>query len=461
MERSTILFISIAALFFLEGSATGQPDNTIHISWTAHNQGNIQLTVSNGGSFGGNDFTNPVPDPLTGDPVNLCTFPKNSELLYWLFAHLAIGGVYEGDTLVSWREFYPEDGASGLFSFSTLDPTRSYYDSATTAELDIMTAYNDVRTDSELVDPDPGTGRPHRPLGLHIVQHSMAWSGAKIGNFIIIRLLIRSELPKPIRDVYVGVSYTGGPRHVDYFGDKIDREYEGFLRYDFKNDCHHVEELNIGYAMSKAGDPVNGHFDYRSPLGAVGFMILGIPADTGTLSYNWWQFRSGYTERFFQPRKKPPTGRHTFSMFPPDSPIPSDRSMYSLMSNGEIDYDQATCAVDHSSDGWLPPQEGAAEVADGGLTNKLLAAGPFNLNPGATAEFTLALVAGDSVHHDPTAYDRLFDPQHPGMFTRQLRFQNLAENARWAKWVYDNPGFDTDGDGYRGKFRICNGDTFW
>lgn len=30
-----------------------------------------------------------------------------------------------------------------------------------------------------------------------------------------------------------------------------------------------------------------------------------------------------------------------------------------------------------------------------------------------------------------------------------------VDNRRWASWVYDTPGYDTDGDGYKGKYHVC------
>ena len=49
----------------------------------------------------------------------------------------------------------------------------------------------------------------------------------------------------------------------------------------------------------------------------------------------------------------------------------------------------------------------------------------------------------------------------PDKYYSKLNFNNLATNAKWASWVYDNPGLDTDGDGYSGKFRVCEGETLY
>ena len=43
----------------------------------------------------------------------------------------------------------------------------------------------------------------------------------------------------------------------------------------------------------------------------------------------------------------------------------------------------------------------------------------------------------------------------PTDYYDQLSFEDIGKNALWASWIYDNPGVDTDGDGYKGKYRIC------
>ena len=69
----------------------------------------------------------------------------------------------------------------------------------------------------------------------------------------------------------------------------------------------------------------------------------------------------------------------------------------------------------------------------------------------------LCWVGGEDFHQNPEDFHVAFDPHSPEAFYQQLDFSNLALNARWASWVYDNPGVDTDGDGYRGKVRVCEG----
>ena len=49
----------------------------------------------------------------------------------------------------------------------------------------------------------------------------------------------------------------------------------------------------------------------------------------------------------------------------------------------------------------------------------------------------------------------------PEKYYTNVDFSDLVTNARWADWIYDNPGVDTDGDGYAGKFLTCVRDSQW
>jgi len=132
-----------------------------------------------------------------------------------------------------------------------------------------------------------------------------------------------------------------------------------------------------------------------------------------------------------------------------------DRNFYYVMSSGEVDYDQfytATIGPFHSD--WLyPPRDIAADIADGMPVEYVLSFGPFDLEPGATLPIVFAYVAGEDFHTDPYNIDNL--PDNPRRYYENLDFSDLAKNALWAEWIYDNPGVDTDGDGDSGEYCIC------
>jgi len=94
-------------------------------------------------------------------------------------------------------------------------------------------------------------------------------------------------------------------------------------------------------------------------------------------------------------------------------------------------------------------------------TRYLLSFGPFGLDPGGSLPFTLAYVGGLNFHTSGANLRNL--PNRPDLYTEGLNFNNLGSNATWAEWVYDNPGVDTDSDGYAGEYTVCNlgSDSTW
>jgi len=130
------------------------------------------------------------------------------------------------------------------------------------------------------------------------------------------------------------------------------------------------------------------------------------------------------------------------------------------MANEEIDYDQAACALNFEQTGWYPPPATEAErmdIADGlNPTLMLSRCGIDPIPPGDSIQFTVAFIAGADFHRYPDNFARNFDPYNPQPYFDKLDFTDLIKNARWAAWVFDNPGVDTDGDGYRGEAHLIN-----
>jgi hypothetical protein len=101
-----------------------------------------------------------------------------------------------------------------------------------------------------------------------------------------------------------------------------------------------------------------------------------------------------------------------------------------------------------------PPEALAADIADGFDTRYLLSFGPFDIDPGQTLPISFAYVGGENFHSDRNNLVNL--PNRPDQYYSNVDFSNLGYGSIWSSWIYDNPGFDTDSDGYSGKFHICN-----
>jgi len=228
--------------------------------------------------------------------------------------------------------------------------------------------------------------------------------------------------------------------------------------------CIDEDTVNIAWISDNDGDPTDdGNWSFTSPIAVTGTRVVRTPFDTMTVdtmsengglsySFNWW-ISNGNPSLDFGPRLAG-TEEDPFRPFNAHLGTPTgDRNKYYVMSHSEFDYDQLFTAISHTQEGYLPPPrpDQAEDFADGYDTRYLLSFGPFNVSPGDTLPITLAYLAGDEFHSSPTAFDD-FDAFNPGVFYNTLSFEDFGLNARWASWVFDNPGFDTDGDGDSGKF---------
>ncbi|MEA2030558.1 MAG: hypothetical protein U9N55_03045, partial [candidate division Zixibacteria bacterium] len=190
--------------------------------------------------------------------------------------------------------------------------------------------------------------------------------------------------------------------------------------------------------------------------------IVRTPAKKLNVSFNWW-VSNGNPNLDFGPRLKgtdenPFRDFRTGGLGTPER----DENKYHILSNGEFDYDQVyTANIQPTDENWLyPVQSIAGDISDGFDTRYVLSFGPFYIQPGQTLPLSFAYVAGKDLHVDKDNYDNnLAGNYNPKLFQDNLNFDDLALNARWASWIYDNPGVDTDGDGYSGVSDTCTIDS--
>jgi hypothetical protein len=134
------------------------------------------------------------------------------------------------------------------------------------------------------------------------------------------------------------------------------------------------------------------------------------------------------------------------------------------MSNGEIDYSQPFAAIDYRPEWVRPSVNGAANIANGLDSRVCISTGPLPvLTPNAVTHFTIAFIGGADVHTNPS---NAFDALNPQPYMDRLDFSDLATNAWWSGFVWDNYGIDSDpndGNDYRGEFYrpVIGGDTVY
>jgi hypothetical protein len=388
-------------------------------------------------------------DSVANPYMMLCTHNRNNiEYLYQ--GAIWIGGIVGNDTLVSvgadgWQwggELYPcADPQCGIERRSR-DPDDSDYHPDAKSDLEFIAYYSDTLTGELWTQPDWYTGMPHTPLGIEIHQVSYSWETIHAEDFVILEYNIENIGNNEIREAYVGIFVDGDVGDTVNNNAYID-DISGFRREALSPVGNELtEQINLAWTADNDGDPISGsygyEFDYTSATSLTGIRVLRTPEQGNSISFNWWV-------------------PGTFG-FPGSEPLPGfvgipegDRYKYLYMSIAETNFDQIF-ACDH----WGPfaPPPGLCEsIAEGADTRYLVSAGPFDLSPGESKPFTIAFIGGERFHYDPDNFQRnMIDDCNPCEFYNNLSFDDIGLNAIIAGRVYDNPGVDTDGDGYAGEY---------
>ncbi len=431
----------------------------------AHRVGQMVLCVRNDGNFGACWQQTPV-DFYTGEEIPSCEFPKGSNTHYLWGSSFWIGAVVNHDTLVStgWSgwfsvgsEFAPEQDGLGEIdrrAMGSIDPAMA---ADAVSEEDYISVYYDTLTTGVIPDY---FGRPHIPLNIEVTERSYAWSYSYAEDFILFDYTIQNIGRQRLSDVYMGIFVDGDVYwgQTSWYG--MTDDICGFVQAfsSSRDGCVFWDTVNIAWIADNDGDPYLGAYNDRSVTGVTGTRIIRTPADSLDVSFNWW-ISNWDTQLDFGPREIAGVGRlqedfrdfGTGGLGTPEG----DHNAYYQMRNMEFDYDQIyTATIGATDPNWLQPTQSlAGNFADGFDTRYLLSFGPFDIDPGERLPISFAYVGGENFHVDPNNINNL--PDNPDTYYENVDFSDLALNAAWAGRVYDNPGVDTDGDGYFGKVRFC------
>lgn len=430
----------------------------------AHRVGNIALGINNNATFGSGFTVAGAGDCFTGGEVQSCEYPKGSNIEHLFAGAFWIGAIVGRDTAVSlgadgWsfiQEFAPDESPFGDMIYrSNVDPENPRFVDAVSEE-DYISTYSDTFTAGIVADI---FGQPHIPLYVGVTERSYAWSYSYAEDFVLFDYSIKNVGIRNLEKVYMGFYVDADVGFVD--GTQYSDDIAGFLetiKTDFKG-CEFTDTVNVAWTADMDGD-----FNKIHPSPDLTAMrIVRTPAENLVVSFNWWiSHPSGQLD--FGPREKAGVGRikedfrnfGTGGLGTPEG----DRNKYYIMSNGEFDYDQAFVGTIKQTDPlWLyPPQNQVADWAGGLDTRYLLSFGPFDIRVGQTLPISFAYMGGKGLHTDRNnATDNM--PHNPQAFYDNMHFEDLALNSTWAERVYDNPGVDTDNDGYFGEFRVCSIDS--
>lgn len=432
-----------------------------------HYAGQIWMAISNYGLLGTEGDLSLVHekdrDALRINYSPSLEFPAGSRNEYLEAGGLWVGGVLGRDTLVSINLSGQTNVLFGeLNSFDSTVESSSikgsqFYDPNAKAEQQFYARYSDTMITGAI---DEIEGRQHRPLNIEVSQRSYAWSSRVARQFVIVECWIRNIGDRPISGLAMGVFID-----ADVFNE-VDGDVDfgplddltGFYEWTPSvTDPETVSDrVSTAWISDNDGDPVGGVYPFFSPRGAMGLRILHAPP-VKKLSYNWWV--GGSARYDWGPVKQHARTPRVYGGL--GSPQ-GDRNLYYVLTNGEIDYAQPLSNLDNTAQGWRPPPgRGACDFADGTDARFVLSVGPAcePLFPGDSVPFVYAVLAGDDVHTDP---HRAFNCHNPRPYLNALDFADLGTAAVWASWLYDTPGIDTDGDGYRGESRrVGNIPTFY
>lgn len=455
---------------------------------TTHRVGNLGLTVSNMGFFGtGFDgYRNGRSlDCFTGLRAISCEIGRGSKTTYLYGGTVWLGAVVGRDTLVStgadgwgdgikhlldnggykWRnmEFYPEDSFEGQTrKLSTLNRFSPTYEAAVSEE-DIISVYSDTAyTPRQSFQFDAFEVRRHIPMGLRVTQSSYAWSYSYAENFVLVNFQIENVGDSILKQAYFGLYMDGdvwGSGNQDRgIGDDI-TGLKQTRTYEF-NDCEFTDTIDLAWLIDNDGD-----FPKITPVpGVLGTMFLAAPESTHKrVAYNWWTSNMN-SSLDFGPRLIPTPERPWWNLKTGGLGTPEgDLSKYALLSNHERDYDQIRILSISPRDSlWLYPNQILAKnIPRGYDVGYLQSVGPFSIRPNEILEVTVAFVAEPNFHKFARnfQYHLQRGTYEPDEYMENLNWKDFTTNAAWASWVFDNPGLDTDGDGYFGRFHLCCNDS--
>ncbi|GAB4314773.1 MAG: hypothetical protein Kow0074_01970 [Candidatus Zixiibacteriota bacterium] len=428
-----------------------------------HSVGQVWFTLTNFGLFGIGASSNPLPlkdrQPLGIDYSPGFHFPAGTRNEYMYAGSIWLGGIVGTDTLVSVQMLSNSTEIAEWNSYDTVTEVSTlrsspYYDPDAKAPQQYFARLSDTLV---LGNVDALDARQHRPLNVEISQRSYAWSDLFSRQFVIVEYWVRNFGTRPISKMTFGIFMD-----ADVYNDEVTAGFDGAqddisgflldapsLLVEDVNDY-----VNIAWVADNDGDPIAGSFPRLSPRGVVGVRIIHSPP-VEDLSFNWWLLAAANSLNWGPSR----IGSRTPAIGGGQGGPEGDRNTYYVMTNGERDYGQMFTAVDQTEAGWRPaPRSGACDIANGLDTRQVISVGPTidPLMPGDSVPFVIAMVGGANFHTNPRLQ---FDCDEPQKTLASLSFDDLVFSATWASWIYDAPGYDSDGDGYRGEYHLVNCDS--
>lgn len=466
-QRSSILLA--IGLLFLFGELRAQlPDR--FLDSRVHRNGKLWVEVTNFGQFG--------TDGRQRGAVWPGTALAGREARYINRGGMFLGGIVPSDgtagpdlnplgdldtliveglsawSVVDFRETFPHypDSRSAVQVRSSL-PNSPFYSPAAVSEEDFVAVYTDTflaAKGARFVPP-----KHQRSLGIEVIEKSYQFSLPFAEDIVFFDLVIKNIGKNHIRNFYAG-----------FFADN-DMQCLGVTQDGLIPGTRGQQDDATGFmVVNSTGDTVNTAWvvepdgDYGCMAGVVGVRVLRPTARDGRVSFNWWMSDTDInTKDDWGPVTRNIYNGEANLRDPIGSPQ-TDPEKYILLSNGSFDtpqFDPIRKEFNSSIPGGVDPNDnsrflisfgplGSRDSTIADPNDKMFGQRVKILAPGDSVLFTYAVIGGEGDQAVAAAL-RSFDP---------ASFDDLGRNAFMADIMFDNPGVDTDGDGYKGD--DLNGD---
>ena len=400
------------------------PATEVDIIWPSfygvQQTGVIDATFDCAGTFGTrlSPFYYQINDPYQ---ISFTT-PPGSNITYLCGGAVWVGGIVNGDTLVSvgsdcWiaaNHMFPTSSINDIISGTVKKINHKHTDYSMRAKFSdtIVTVYNPY---SYYTD--------HTPLNLLFSNRSHSWHSAPYDNTIVYDMVVTN-----IGDQLIEKGYIGFYMDADVCYD-CDNTY-GF----FDDLTGSLREQGIAYVIDNDGDLTSDNPTHK----IFAFKIIMTSFESTGTSFSWW-VSSSNTSLDFGPRQKG-TVENPFRAFGTGglgTPV-STSDKYYVMSFPEWDYDQCyTASILPSDPVWLyPDPDLSIDFTDGYDTRFLLSIGPFNLPPDSSFRILYTTFTTDNVHTDSDNILNL--PDHPDIYTSNLDFSGVIANAALSDSLVDS-----------------------
>lgn len=446
------------------------------IDFRLHYLGDMFLLVSNNGWFGvghGRDIEVESADheALGINWTPSLEYPRLSRIGYLDVGRLAVGGIRGYDTLVSTDfilggSFGEWHSMSPIVASSSLRGSPNFHADALGEQHYYAVCNDTIRDPNADSYLDFIDRRPHRPLGVELHISSVASGTGGLQRSVIVDVWAINIGDEAITQACIGFWFSSGVFSDEYeseFGRLPDLDdIGGIVRSIPSSHSGRPDTVNLVWIADNDGDPYGSTFGRASPRAAMGVLPLRGP-EGGRFQFNWWgMYGTEPNLRAWGPYTGRNSGRYvdaTGSTRANGRPG-GDRSAYFVMTNGEVDYPQTRAGISHVDAGWGPPlasPQDKDDITNGARIYNCLSYGPVSsIAPGDSIPFSLAILVGDQFHSSATHFSRTFDAEAPHDFENGLGFADLVHSALTTRFHFDNPGVDTDGDGFRGTYELTN-----